>query len=599
MEDAKRSYHKLKLRLRRRVRKQRRQVEDMTVQADDSLDKHLFKRVGRLYDVRRFVLVWLSLLLFAGVGALWQVRGLDKFYLRLAPTSGGVYREGIIGAFTTANPLFAVGNVDVAVSELVFSGLFRVSPDGTLEPDLATGYKISDNELVYTVSLRENVLWHDGEPFGADDVAFTYNSIQNPDVKSPLATSWEGVKVTVADAHTVVFTLPNTLSSFRYSLTNGIIPEHILGKEEPANLRSALFNSVNPIGTGPFTYESVEVLGHDLESRQEKITLGTNPNFYRPVPLIDGVVLRTYRDEDALLKAFQEQEVITMVGLQTVPDNVLSDETVQVLSTPLRSQVLVFLNNSAELLKDKAVRQALSYGTDAPALRQSIGYQLLESDSPFLKSHFAYNPDKVQRGHDIKKAEELLDGAGWAKGPDGKRMKDGKPLTLRLVSQSLTEYATVVQGLQRQWGALGVTVDAILQPEEDIQAGAIARHDYDVLLYGIALGADPDVFAFWHSTQADVRLKTRLNLSEYANKSADAALEGGRTRSDEALRKVKYQPFVDAWIDDAPAIALYQPRFLFISRGTLEGYRSGQFNSAADRFYSINDWQVRRERTVK
>lgn len=599
MDDAKRTYHRLKLQARRRMRKEKRHVEDITVQADDSLDKHFFKRINRLYEVRRFVVAWTLLLMFIGFGAIWQVRGLDSFYLKLAPVSGGVYREGIIGSYTTANPLFAVSSADVAVAKLVFSGLFKITPNGELEPDLAVGYTISADSLSYEVILRDDVYWHDGAKFSAKDVVYTYDQIKNPEVKSPLFSSWADVTVTAQDERSVIFKLPNTLSSFQYSMINGIVPEHILGAVSPSDLRSNTFNTVNPVGTGPFLYKSVEVLEDSINERREKVSLETNSNFYKNVPKIDGVSIRTYRDEDSMISAFEEKEIASMVGLQTVSDVVLQDESVQTFSTPLSSQVMVFLNNSSQILNDVKVRQALVQATDTKALRLGIDYQLIESDSPFLKSHFTYEQERVQMGFNLSEADRLLNESGWTLNENGKRAKDGKILSLRLVSQSLTEYATVVKDLQKQWSEIGVVVDAVLQPEEEVQSGAIIRHDYDVLLYGISIGPDPDVFAYWHSSQADPRLRTRLNLSEYNSKVSDAALEAGRTRLDENLRKIKYEPFLDSWRADVPAIALYQPRFLFVVRGTLEGYKSGEFNGPTDRFYSINDWQVRRDMTIK
>ncbi|MCA9328972.1 peptide ABC transporter substrate-binding protein [Candidatus Saccharibacteria bacterium] len=599
MDDVKQTYRRFRMRARRKVRKQTRHVTDITLQADDSLDRHLFKRFGRLYGVRRFVAAWTLLVLFIGLAALWQVRGLNAFYLKSAPVPGGVYREGLIGHFTTANPIFAVGSADVSVARLVFSGLLKLAPGGELVPDLASGYSVDDTGLVYTMSLRRDVTWHDGEPFTAADVVFTYSAIKNPEVKSSLQSGWSNVTVKAVDDYTVTFTLPNALSAFEYSLTNGLLPEHILGAVAPADLRSSTFNSVDPVGTGPFTYKLVEVLGDGITDRHEKITLERNNNYYQKPANIEGVSIRTYRDEESMLEAFDEKEISAMVGLQTISDAELQDGTVQTFNSPLSSQVMIFLNNSSTGLDDAKVRRALLLGTDTKTLRQSIGYQLLESDSPFLRSHFTYDDKKVQATFDSNAANKLLDEAGWTRGPDGKRQKEGKELHLRLVSQSLTEYATIVQGLQDQWSKLGIGVDAILQPEEDVQSGAIANHSYDVFLYGIALGPDPDVFAYWHSTQADPRIKTRLNFSEYKNPKADTALEAGRTRRDEELRKIKYEPFLDTWLADTPAIALYQPRFLFVVRGTLEGYASGELNSPADRFYSITDWLIRRDRTIK
>ncbi len=599
MNDAKRTLHRLRLKVRRKFRKQKRQVEDITLQADDSLDKHVFRRMGRLYRVRRFVAAWTALVLMIGIGAVWQVRGLDDYYLAPEPASGGVYREGVLGTFTTANPLFAVTNVDASVSRLVFDSLFVASPLGELEPNLATALQVDDSGLVYTVKLRGDVRWHDGEIFDAEDVLFTYQSIQNPETRSPLQSSWDGVKVAMVDSYTVTFTLPNILSSFQYSLVNGIAPEHILGLLDPEDLRSATFNTVDTVGTGQMLYESVEVLGTDIDDRQEKVTLKSNEQYHGPKTQIDGVVIRAYRLEESMLKAFEDKEIVSMVGLDTISDTVSDREDVQTYSTSVSSAVMLFLNNSSEGLNDKKVRQALVHATDTNELRRSLGFPLLPVDSPFLQSHFTYDEKQVQLAYSPEKAIKILDEAGWKLADDGKRYKEDIPLQFRLVSQSLSEYATIVQKLQAEWAELGITVDAVLQPEQDIQSGAIARHDYDILLYGISLGPDPDVFAFWHSSQADPRQRTRLNLSEYRSEVADEALEGGRTRLNEDLRKVKYEPFTKAWRSDAPAIGLYQPRFLFVVQGTFEGYQEGQFNNPTDRFYSIAEWKIRQEKTIR
>jgi peptide/nickel transport system substrate-binding protein len=430
-------------------------------------------------------------------------------------------------------------------------------------------------------------------------VLFTYERIKNPEVKSPLFSGWSAIQIEAKDDQTIIFRLPNTLSSFPYSMTNGIVPKHLLESVSPVDLRSASFNTVNPVGTGPFRFTKVEVLGDSIVEKQEKVTLETSDSFYGKKPIIDGITIRTFRDEDSMLTSFNKQEIASMVGLETLRDDAQDQDTVQSFSTPLSGQVLLFLKNSNPILSDTTVRRALLRATDTNALRDRIGYQLIGSDSPFLKSHFSYDPTKIQLPFDRTEAEKLLDQAGWVRNNEGIREKDGQKLSLRLVSQSISEYATVAQLLQEQWGAVGVAVDALLQPEEDVQTGAIIQHDYDVLLYGVSLGPDPDIFAFWHSSQADARLKSRLNLSEYSNKTADLSLEAGRTRTNVELRKLKYTPFLDAWLNDVPAIALYQPRFLFVVRGTLEGYRSGQFTNAADRFYSISDWQIRREKTVK
>lgn len=260
---------------------------------------------------------------------------------------------------------------------------------------------------------------------------------------------------------------------------------------------------------------------------------------------------------------------------------------------------MIFLNNSNIFLSNRNVRRALVQATDVQNIRDGLGYEAVPSDSPFLRNQFAYNPEITQLPYDLEKAKTILDDEDWIIGEDGFRYKDAKQLTLRLVSQSLSEYAVISQKLQQQWEKLGVNVEAILLPEEDIQSGTISRHEYDVLLYGISIGYDPDVFAYWHSSQADSNATTRLNLSEYKSDVADESLEAGRTRTDKDLRTIKYKQFLQTWQDDAPAIALYQPRFLMVARGTFEGFASGQVSSMTDRFRSITDWKIRNAEVFK
>jgi peptide/nickel transport system substrate-binding protein len=589
---------KTKLKARRMIRHQKRLAESVSVQADEELNRLFFRRFGRLHVVRRFVLVWTVLVLLLGLGALWQVRGLNSFYLAAAPIDGGVYREGIIGTFTNANPLFATTSVDTSVSKLIFSGLFKISGNGELTGDLAEKLDVDSRGITYTVTLRDGVYWQDGEKFTADDVVFTYKTIQNPAARSPLRSNWQGVKVTKYDDKIVVFTLPSPLSSFSYSLINGIVPEHILGKVDNEDLRSSNFNTVKPIGTGMFQLKTLEVSGVEIDSRQERIALVRNEGYFGRKPGLDSVIIRSYRDEETMIKDFDGQIIKSMVGLNSVPDTLQNQETVTLQQAPLTSTVMVFLNNSSKLLQDKKLRQALLYATDSDSMRKSLSYNAVASDSPFLKNQFAYNPEIVQMPYDNVKATALLDELGWKMESDGIRAKDGVKLSLKFVSQSLSEYASITQKLQQDWSMLGISIEAILQPEADIQVNALARHDYDVFLYGISIGYDPDVFAYWHSSQADPN-SSSLNLSEYKDGTSDIALEAGRTRLDKDLRKVKYQPFLEHWRDDAPAKALYQPRFFMVTRGTFVGFENGYMSSATDRYRSIADWKIRNADVIK
>lgn len=581
-----------KLRWRRRYRRSRQQVEDLGLQAEEQLEEHFIKRLSRLWDVRRFIVSWFLLLGLLIGGLIVQTRALGKYYQELRPTPGGTYNEGILGTFTNANPLYAAGSVDSSVSRLVFAGLFKYDSNNRLVGDLASGWQADERGIHYTVRLRPNLTWQDGEPLTADDVVFTYKLIQNPDIKSPLITSWQGVTVEAKDRYTITFTLPTALSAFPYSMTNGIVPKHLLDNVPPTELRTANFNTLKPVGAGPFTWERIEVSGTTPADRQQNIALVPFENYQGGAPKLVRFIVHAFPDEKRLVSAFKNQEINAMAGLENRPDDLKNDTGIQEYSLPLSSAVMVFFKTTQDPLTDTKVRQALVKAADQGQVIDSVGYPLIPVREPFLTSTPGYDPSAAQFGQNLPEANKLLDDAGWKMGVSGIRSKDGRPLTFRLYSESTSEYATVSQTLQKQWRAIGADVQVLLQSGSDIQ-GTLSTHQYDAVLYGITIGNDPDVFPYWHSSQANVLSPNRLNLSEYKSAVADRALEAGRSRSDPTLRAVKYKPFLQAWRDDASALALYQPRFLYITRDPVFGLKEHVIDSGIDRYANVENWMIR------
>jgi peptide/nickel transport system substrate-binding protein len=576
------------------MRRSKKQVEGLGVATEESFDKHLFRRLTRLPNIRRFLIGWIGLLVLLIVLVVVQTRSLGGHYKTLQPRGGGIFTEGIVGSFTNASPLFAASPVDSAVSKLIFAGLLKYDGHGQLVNDLAESWKLDKDEMVYTVTLRPNLTWQDGQPLTAGDVVFTYSTIQNPETKSYLLPSWRGIKIVAKDDRTITFTLPNKLSSFPHSLTNGIVPQHILADVDPSQLRSHSFNNVSPVGAGPFAFDTIEVSGEfsDL-ARQESIALKAFDKYYAGRPKLDSFIVRTFTAENGLVTSYGDKQVDAMAGLPSLPDQYQNDPAIVEYSLPLAGQVMVFFKTSEEVLADAAVRRGLTLATDKPQLIEGLPYTVPLIDEPLLRSHIGYSRAFRQTTNKFADAEKVLDAAGWKRDPaSGVRAKDGKKLTFRMFSQNTREYTSVAGELQKQWRALGVDMQVELQPEKELQ-NTVAMHNYDALLYGINLGPDPDVFAFWHSTQADPRSDTRLNFSEYKSKVADQALEGGRTRSDTKLRAVKYRPFLETWRADAPAVALYQPRFLYVVRAPFHGIDAVRLNSATDRFSDVHNWTVR------
>lgn len=590
-----------RLRWRRRFRRGQHRVEDLTLQADEHLEKHFIKRLSKFAGVRRFIFSWASLLLLIIAGLIVQTRHLSSYYLTLKPAPGGIFTEGMLGTFSNANPIYVSGNVDATVSKLIFSSLLKYSEDNAgLIGDLAENWAVDEKGTTYTVKLKAGVKWHDGQPLTSADVVFTYGAITNADAKSPLFASWQGITVEASDELTVIFRLPNAFSAFPHSLTNGIVPKHLLDKIPMPQLRSVPFNNVSPVGSGPFKWQKIEISeGVNFTQRQQSIGLTLYDNYHFGKPKLAKLVVRTYQDEKALITAMLNKEVTSAVGLVSVPEELMNVSEVEQYNIPLTGGIYAFFKISNEILAERPIRQALVFAADPREVIRELGFPAVAVDAPLLRKHIGYNAAFRQLSSKLAEANQILDASGWALDPaTGLRFKGGKKLSIRLFSESTSEYTKVAQILQKQWRAAGIDVEVKLLPVDELEA-VIGAHDYDVLLYGILLGIDPDVYPYWHSSQADPRATSRLNFSEYKSPQVDLALEAGRTRSDPELRAVKYRPFLEAWRNDSPALALYQPRFLYLAYKPLHGFNPDTMNQPVDRFVNVHNWAVREERAIK
>ena len=587
-----------KRRVARKLRRRRRSAVQLGQQADQQIERLLIRRFGHLASVRRFVALWVLLFLVLILAGIYQLLGLSAYYQELRPVPGGIYTEGVIGNFTDANPLYATGAADTAVSRLVFSGLFKYDSHNRLVGDLAQSYNLLGTQQTrYIVHLKHGLKWQDGKPLTADDVVFTYQTIQNLDAQSPLYSSWNGIKVTKQDNYTVVFDLPNALSDFPYSMTNGIIPYHLLSKTTPADLRSAPFNT-QPVGTGPFEWKFIEVTGNSTTNRQQRISLAAFDGYAGGRAKHDGFNLITYNDENQMMAAFNAKQISAMSGLDTIPASLKNDKSVQIHVTPLTTAVMVFFKTTEAPFTDKSIRQALVLAVDRSQLQGLFDSPVELVDSPLLKDQLGYNKKYAEPAFNLAAAKKILAADGWTAGSNGVLSKNGQPLTFTLTAPDTPDYTKTAQFLQAEWQQIGVKLQVNYYENEDLQTSVVADHNYQALLDGISIGVDPDVFAYWDSSQAPITSAGHLNLSEYNSPDADRAVEAGRTRSDPKVRTFKYAQFQSQWRKDLPALALYQPNYLYITRGQVFNYNRSADNAAADRFDNVSNWMIRQKRVT-
>jgi peptide/nickel transport system substrate-binding protein len=585
------SRHLLKLRIRRMSRRWLSQGLVSFHAMSEAFEKNGFVRISHLRYVRRFIVVWVVAVAFLGTGLLVQLSNLRGYYQVYQPVPGGRFTEGIIGTFTTANPLYAISDVNATVSHLLFAGLLTYDNHNQLTGNLAESWTVDPGGKVYTVRLRPNLTWQDGEPLTADDVVYTYHTIQNPDAQSPLFASWRGVTVTAIDNRVITFMLPNPLSSFPSSLTNGIVPQHLLGNVNPIDLRSTNFNTADPVGSGPFRWGAIGVSGIG-DALETQISLLPFDHYWAGTPKLTNFTIHTFVIQNRMLQAYTSQQLTAVAGLQTIPDSLIRTKDSDVYQLPLTAGVYVFFETNQGIFSDPKVRQALIAAADRSAILQAVHPAVQAIDEPLLPGQLAYDLAYKQTTADLGRAGSLLDAAGWAMNAKGIRTKDGQPLIFTMPVADNQTYRAVASMLKNEWQSVGIDVRFLFQQPADFQS-TLAGRQYDALLYGISIGADPDVFVYWDSSQNDPRSASRLNFSNYASATADAALESGRTRLDPQLRAVKYRHFLQAWQQDAPALALYQPQFLYVSHVPIYGLTSGSLiNVDQDRYRNVQNWMI-------
>jgi len=590
------TYRYTRLRVRRRMRKRKKQVVGLGESANKQLDRHIFRRWHNFKNAGRFAIGWFGLVVLLIVAVTFQTLSLGKHYLTSNPVAGGVYTEGVVGSFSNASPLYATDDVDTAVSKLLFDSLLTYDDKNQLKGDLAASWTVDGRGTTYTVTLKPNLFWHDGQPLTTDDVVFTYDTIKNPDAKSPLLSSWTGVKIEKVDKRVVKFILPNAYSPFAYALTNGIVPKHILGKYPAEQLRSVSFNTKNPVGSGPFEWKGIVLHGDNNADQTETIQLQRFAKYHDGAPKLDGVAITAYKNEDALRQALQDNKIIAAAGLSFSDKEI--DSRYNTFGYSLMSANMIFLRTTSPILSDKMVRQALIKATDVPALSAKIDYPTIPVREPILSSQIGYNPAYEQLGFDKAGAMKLLDDAGWKiNGKDQFRTKSGKKLSIKLTYQVNHEFSHIADGLQKQWADVGVELSVDITQNKNDSSKYLDSHEYDALLYGINIGPDPDVYAYWHSSQIDKKSQIHLNLSEYKSAVTDTALEAGRTRTDAKLRAAKYKPFLQAWHNDVPAIGLYQPRYLVASNQHIYNMQQSlTINTPSERFNNVDKWMINTNR---
>ncbi len=551
--------------------------------------------------------ICLAWLLLSGWGLTIYLTRTDQ-----RPATGGNYIEGIQGQPLYINPILANNNpVDSDLSLLIFSSLFRYTKDGKLEQDITETWSRSEDGMVYLIKLKNSVKWHDGKSLTADDVIFTLNLIRNPAYGSSLRGNWEGTEVKKIDDYNIEFKIKKAFTPFLHNLTFGILPKHLW---ENVTSDKFILNDLNknPVGSGLFAFKEMK---KNKDGKIMSVTLESNREYYGKKANLKEASFNFYETADEVADAYKREEIdgISYLENETLK-NVADLPSLKIYEIPTTRAYGVFFNpRKSALLADKAVRKILNSSVNKEAmLAEVLNNRGTVINTPLLPNmlgfdqnlnHYEYNPDK---------AKDDLDKAGWKKLSEKelKKMKEaGEGMDNILYNEkekrflsftlSVPDYPELVKTadfLKREWEKIGVRADLDIVDTSETLQNKISNREYEALLFGEVLQADPDPTPFWHSGSKQA---PGLNLSLFENDEVDQLLDEARQEVNEEERAKDYHRFQEIVAEEAPALFLFSPSYLYGLKNTYSGVGVKVIYNQSQRLNDLGERYLFTSRTKK
>jgi peptide/nickel transport system substrate-binding protein len=441
---------------------------------------------------------------------------------------GGTLVVAISSDPGSLNPAITTSGAVHTASETFFNGLVALDESGAPVPELAESWEIGDDGREYTFTLRDDVTWHDGEPFTADDVVFTFNEVLlefHARTSASMGSSIESIEA--PDDHTVVFrfTEPYAPLLQQLNVTEApILPEHVYAdgdiQEHPANTA--------PVGTGPFVFESY--------SEGSEIRGTANPDYFEEGPFLDGLVMRVIPDEASQLLALENGEVDFLWGVPG-PDiaRLEDDPAIQLGTTPSNPGganciMTVSFNLERPITSSHEVRRAIAHALDRERFLEQVQFGQGQVATAPISSGipWAHADDVGLPSYDLEESARLLDEAGWTQGDDGVRTKDGERLAIDFLH--FPTFAKYGELFREQLGEVGIEVDLRALEPPVFAPTVFQEDDFDTNVISYCNGPDPEVGVRRMYDSALIGDVPFTNAAQYDNERVDELFdEASRT----------------------------------------------------------------------
>lgn len=543
------------------------------------------------------IFFWILIIIFS-MSSLALLVNLNKKALVTVPKNGGTLREGIVGPARFINPTLAQSDTDLDLTSLIYSGLMRVDDQGNLIPDLADSYTVSEDGLEYTFKLKSDAIFHDDTDMSADDVIFTIQSIQDPTLKSPRRSNWDGIDITKIDDDTIIFTLQEPYEPFIWNTTIGILPKHIWGGVLPEEFAFNSFNT-SPIGSGPFYFKESRL---DKSGTIKSVLLKSNRDFTLGRPYIETLELHIFKNNEERSTALKNGFIDLFAGYNTAGTSELNLNKYSIIEIPMNRIFGVFFNqNKAQILAKKYVRSALEKSINREALIDSslhgFGTPTYGPVPQFHSTNEILTSPEDNTDYS-KNAQDIFTDAGWKLNENGIIIDDtDNPLvSISLSTADIPELVSVASTIVDSWRKAGIDASLKVFDVNDLRQTVIRPREYDTLLFGEVIDPSLDLYAFWHSSQ---RNDPGLNIANYTNITVDNALEKIRSGRDEKSREELLEIVTKELENDIPGIFLYSPNLLYVTSHNLKGVSGRPVTRTSDRFSNVHMWYTETDKVWK
>jgi peptide/nickel transport system substrate-binding protein len=502
------------------------------------------------------------------------------------PAYGDTRIEASIGNVSSLIPNITSDSASHEVGDFMYNGLVTVGKDLNVIGELAKSWAFSKDCLTLDFTLHDNVKWHDGKPFTADDVVFTWETTMNPKTPSPYKSDFQDVdKVEARGRNEVRVTYKRPYAKALLSWAVPMLPRHLLDSwMRDGKIKEAPQNWTAPVGTGPYKFKEMK--------SGEKVVVVANPDYYKGRPHIARIVYRIIPSQATIFLEVKAQGVdltsLTALQYKRQTEYPAFEKAYNKYRLPGTGYTYFGMNLKDPRFADRRVRRAFAHAINKQELLDGVVLGLgREATGPFRPGTWADNPNVKPIPFDPKRAQALLAEAGWKeKNGDGLLVKDGVPFTFELLTnQGNDERKKVAEIIQARLREIGVGVEIRILEWAALLKEHIKKRHFQAIILGWGTGLDPDQYVVWHSSQMG---PDELNHISYTNPEADALLEAGRSSCVQAERTRYYHRLHQVLADDQPLVFLYWRDVLPVVSSRIYGIDPGP----AGIKWNFTDWFV-------